>query len=158
MELISEEDRINASNKLSNTILLYINRQDRFNKKLNMLTWIGLSILILSILGASYLIFKPAPATLVDLKHIKDENEALAARRRLLQIDMDAFKKEKALFVTLKAKNDSDLASRRQDVVKMMANIYKQDSISKLKQVIKTDHVNTKTINTVNTQSVNVKK
>jgi len=158
MESVNEENRVAASNKLSDTIADYISRQDKFNKKLNMLTLIGLSILVLSIIGASYLIFKPAPATLMDLNHVKEENNALATRRKLLQYDEEAFRKEKELFVILKSKTDSDLHSRRQDIVKMMANIYKQDSFSKLKNVIKTDHINTNTINTVNTKNVNVKK
>lgn len=128
------------------------------NKRiLNWLKWMMMILLFLFLVTigvVTYLFVKPPPATVVDLNHIKAENETLIARMKLFEYQKQDFQKEKEIFVKLKQVTDSDLQHRRQDIVKMMARIYAQDSLSKLK----VNTVNTKSIKTVNANNVNIIK
>lgn len=108
MELINEADKLNASEKLSDTILAYITSQKKFNKKLNLIGWIVMSILILTILVGGYLIY--------------DRETSIAKRERDLTI------REKLHAMTLKIDNE-DLEKRREDIKFMMSKIFSQDSL-----------------------------
>lgn len=150
-EEVTEHEKLSASEKLSNTMLSYIVSQEKFNRKLNILVWLELCALFIFIIGSAYLIFKPKTATQIDINFIDKATEKLNERSFFLNKRDSAISERERLLVILKSHQDSAVAG-------MMANIFKQDSLAKLKNVIKADHVNTNTINTVNTKTVNVKK
>ena len=68
--------------------------------------------------------------------------------------EKEQFTKEKELFITyVKDQNDA-LDKQRKDVVAMQKATIVQDSINRIKTVIKADHVIANTINTVNAKTV----
>lgn len=136
---VSESDKLKAATKLNTSIDAYIENQTVFIKKIDkslsnqkIMLRVLSGLMLIGVIMGIYLI--------------------------VLGNGFNRLNKEKELFVRLKVVQDSSNTAREQANVRMMANIFKQDSIAKLKNVIKANVVNTHTVNTVNANKVNVSK
>lgn len=136
---LSDEDKQKGVLGASATMLAYLNQRETFDKKIDKALWNQkimlrcLTVLLFIAVSIGFFLIIKSP------------------------IEKEKFRKEKELFVRLKVVQDSSNTAREQANIKMMANIFKQDSLAKLKNVIKANVVNAGTVNTVNARSVNVK-
>ena len=150
---VTEREKIAALKTLGDELgasLEIKDKQLRVSTKLNnrtMLILILHSILLAIMISVScYLIFRPLPATIMNINHIKSENENLTNRMKLFE-DQKAddrlyitqekanFQKEKSDFQKEKAITISDFQNRRIDIDRIMNKFLAQDSlIRKLKK------------------------
>lgn len=136
---ITPEEKLAAILLLREDVTNYTNAQTAFNLKLDKaitflkrLLMVGLLLSVSFIGVCAYLFFKPAPASEITLKYINEEKQYLENREKLFVMqkedfvkDKQFFQKEKELFVQLKARQDSDMDRRRQDIIKMLDRIEK---------------------------------
>lgn len=160
-KIVTNEDKVRAIEGMRLDMKTYFGaqaRQDASNKRiLNWIKWIMGTQCIVLLIGVAivvWLLVKPVPATLMDINHIRAENENLTNRMKLFEYQKSDFIKERQAFNERKAKEDSIQTAKQIYNQKMMLTIMKQDSLNKIR--IKT--LNAKSIKTVNAENVNIIK
>lgn len=135
---VTEHEKMQAIESLKKDILGYVenqNTQFEWHKKQyvwqrKVTRWMG-GISILSsltvLIGLVFLIYtisKPLPATIFDMKYVRDQNALLSIREKAFEqkkeVDNKVLADREAAFILEKSKHDSDLAERRKDVIKML--------------------------------------